>query len=430
MKAGLFFEYTTRPAARSSQFNGTFNFNRDTNNPLDTNHPFANALIGSVTQLLGGDRPSDCERAVRQRRVVRPGQLARGEEPDDRRGRPLLLDRADQEPGRRPGRLHPGPVQRGGGAGADPAGEHAAGPARPQPDHRRDRPGGEDRHVRAGSGDPTNGIEVFHESVMDTPAIQVAPRVGFCVGRQRRRQDGGARRLRRVPRPLQRRHRPAARRAAAAGQHADRQLHDHRRAARDAAEPEPGPGPHPQSATTSRSTPTTTASACSATSGGSWSATSPTSARRAGSCCRRATSTRCRTARNFLPSSIDPTTGGALPNAFLRPYLGYADILFSEFAGFSNYDALQMQVSRRYTAGLRFGVAYTFAKTRNVGIASPPNNNPTVNPFLVRRGSQLRRRRTAAQPRRRLLVPGAEPERASGTRSSPRSSSTIGKSRG
>ena len=48
LKAGLFFEYTTRPAARSSQFNGTFNFNRDTNNPLDTNHPFANALIGSV----------------------------------------------------------------------------------------------------------------------------------------------------------------------------------------------------------------------------------------------------------------------------------------------------------------------------------------------------------------------------------------------
>ena len=27
---------------------GTFNFNRDTNNPLDTNHPFANALLGSV----------------------------------------------------------------------------------------------------------------------------------------------------------------------------------------------------------------------------------------------------------------------------------------------------------------------------------------------------------------------------------------------
>ena len=47
MKAGLFFEHDAA-SRRSSQFNGTFNFNRDTNNPLDTNHPFANALIGSV----------------------------------------------------------------------------------------------------------------------------------------------------------------------------------------------------------------------------------------------------------------------------------------------------------------------------------------------------------------------------------------------
>jgi len=85
---------------------------------------------------------------------------------------------------------------------------------------------------------------------------------------------------------------------------------------------------------------------------------------------------------NFLPSSIDPTTGGALPNVFLRPYSGYTDILVSEFAGFSNYDALQFQVSRRYTAGFRFGASYTYALTKNVGIASPPNNNPTVNPFL------------------------------------------------
>jgi hypothetical protein len=48
MKAGLFFEHTTRPAARSSTFNGSFNFDRNTANPLDTNDPFSNALIGSV----------------------------------------------------------------------------------------------------------------------------------------------------------------------------------------------------------------------------------------------------------------------------------------------------------------------------------------------------------------------------------------------
>ena len=42
----------------------------------------------------------------------------------------------------------------------------------------------------------------------------------------------------------------------------------------------------------------------------------------------------------------------------------------------------QMQISRRYTAGFRFSASYTYAMTKNVGIASPPNNNPTVNPFL------------------------------------------------
>src|SRR5262249_10871446 len=48
LKAGIFFEHTTRPAARSTQFNANFNFDRNTQNPLDTNHPFSNALIGSV----------------------------------------------------------------------------------------------------------------------------------------------------------------------------------------------------------------------------------------------------------------------------------------------------------------------------------------------------------------------------------------------
>ena len=84
---------------------------------------------------------------------------------------------------------------------------------------------------------------------------------------------------------------------------------------------------------------------------------------------------------NFLPSSIDPTTGGPLPANFLRPYRGYGDILVSEFAGFSDYDALQMRLTPPLHAGLRFGLAYTLAFAKNVGgIAA--TTNPTVNPFL------------------------------------------------
>ncbi len=84
---------------------------------------------------------------------------------------------------------------------------------------------------------------------------------------------------------------------------------------------------------------------------------------------------------NFLPSSIDPTTGGALPAAFLRPYRGYGDILLSEFAGFSDYDALQTAINRRYSRGLRFGLSYTLSKAKNVG-GTTGTVNPTVNPFL------------------------------------------------
>jgi hypothetical protein len=49
LKAGVFFEHTTRPARQRSFFNGTFNFSADASNPLNTNVGFANALLGAVT---------------------------------------------------------------------------------------------------------------------------------------------------------------------------------------------------------------------------------------------------------------------------------------------------------------------------------------------------------------------------------------------
>ncbi|MDQ3348923.1 MAG: carboxypeptidase regulatory-like domain-containing protein [Acidobacteriota bacterium] len=50
LKTGIFVEHTTRPAQRSSTFNGALNFNVDGSNPLNTNLGFANALLGAVTQ--------------------------------------------------------------------------------------------------------------------------------------------------------------------------------------------------------------------------------------------------------------------------------------------------------------------------------------------------------------------------------------------
>jgi len=50
LKTGIFIERTTRPAQRSSTFNGSLSFNTDGSNPLNTNIGFANALLGAVTQ--------------------------------------------------------------------------------------------------------------------------------------------------------------------------------------------------------------------------------------------------------------------------------------------------------------------------------------------------------------------------------------------
>ncbi|MFN0109447.1 MAG: carboxypeptidase regulatory-like domain-containing protein [Blastocatellia bacterium] len=91
---------------------------------------------------------------------------------------------------------------------------------------------------------------------------------------------------------------------------------------------------------------------------------------------------------NFLKSSQDPTRfpGGIVPDTqaglradytaaglrfnganilpadLLRPYLGYTNITYFENAGTSNYNALQVAINRRFTRGVQFGVAYTYSK--------------------------------------------------------------------
>jgi Carboxypeptidase regulatory-like domain/TonB-dependent Receptor Plug Domain len=64
------------------------------------------------------------------------------------------------------------------------------------------------------------------------------------------------------------------------------------------------------------------------------------------------------------PENRNPfSEAGALGNDFLRPYAGYGDINMVMYSGSSNYNGLQVQLSRRYTTGFQFGIAYTWAKT-------------------------------------------------------------------
>jgi outer membrane receptor protein involved in Fe transport len=52
----------------------------------------------------------------------------------------------------------------------------------------------------------------------------------------------------------------------------------------------------------------------------------------------------------------------ALPQDFLRPFPGYSDITYFSFDGNSTYNSLQVSLQRRFSKGLTFGAAYTLSK--------------------------------------------------------------------
>jgi hypothetical protein len=72
---------------------------------------------------------------------------------------------------------------------------------------------------------------------------------------------------------------------------------------------------------------------------------------------------------NYVPlgarfTNIDPTTGSALSDNFLRTkFSGYSDIRRDLLTGHTNYHGLQTSLQRRFSRGLMFGMAYTFSKS-------------------------------------------------------------------
>jgi hypothetical protein len=71
------------------------------------------------------------------------------------------------------------------------------------------------------------------------------------------------------------------------------------------------------------------------------------------------------TGTTFKPENLANSALG-IPVAnvnFLRPYLGFADITMTEHSGRSTYNALQIEVNRRFTKGFMYGFAYTYGKT-------------------------------------------------------------------
>ncbi len=73
------------------------------------------------------------------------------------------------------------------------------------------------------------------------------------------------------------------------------------------------------------------------------------------------------------PQNQDPgaNAGTVLPNNFLVPFPGYSAITLREAGGSSNYHALQGSLNRRFSRGLQFGVSYAWSKVMDYGGAMP-----------------------------------------------------------
>ncbi len=381
IKAGIYHEYTTRPAARSSQFNGTFNFNRDTNNPFDTNHPFANALLGTIQSYSEATSHPDANASfmnvewfvqdnwrVTPKATVDAGIRFYYIGPTASRGDQLAVFQPDRYNAANAPLLIVPVNTANGRRGLNPiTGEIL--------------PAVKIGTFATGSGDPDNGVQLLNDNLLHAPAIQVAPRVGFswdpaANGKTAVRTGFGIF-PNRYPDDIILQHVELSPRV--------QTLSATYTTIRDLLSTPLSLSPAATRVINANYTPQRVYN---------WSAgvqrdlgwNLMADVAYVGSVGRHLLQTRNLNAlpygTRFLPSSIDPTTGSSLPDAFLRPYRGYLDILQTEFAGFSDYHALQMQLNRRYTGGLQFGVAYTGASTKNMSASVPPNANPTINPFL------------------------------------------------
>jgi hypothetical protein len=83
--------------------------------------------------------------------------------------------------------------------------------------------------------------------------------------------------------------------------------------------------------------------------------------------------------RRFDPAFRDTTINasasnpGALPDVFLRPIPGFGDITINESTGWSTYDSLQLQVTRRFTGRFEMAGSYTWARGKEDEVRM---NNP------------------------------------------------------
>jgi hypothetical protein len=381
LKFGFYIERTSRNAARATAFNGTFDFGRNVNNPLDSNYAFSNAILGIFNSYTESDDHPDGHARyknyefyaqdnwkINRRLTLDYGVRFYWIEPTFSSGDDLsVFDIATYNPAKAPYLIEP----------------YRATPSAPRTG--RNPVTGEIvpqvliGTFAPGSGEFYQGMKIFPERVLETPSLKLAPRFGFAydvTGDGKTAIRGGF------------------------GMFFDRFNDDQviiyveqppnviTSSVFHSTIPQLLNSPLNQGPTNVNSIqrsydPPTVYN---------WSFGvqrdigfgTVLDAAYVGNVGRHLLHQRSLNATNygtnFLPSSIDTTVSGTtpLPVNFLRPIRGHGDVIYREFASSSNYHSLQTQVNKRFGRGLTFGVSWTWSKAMDL----VDGNNNAINPFL------------------------------------------------